>query len=89
MRAAVALHPTDYGYNDLSAKQIGTYGLAFALVPPLPGANTSVTGGYVYLHKQVYNPSAYRQALTLQYDVNVLSKEYLKLPRTASTSGTA
>ena len=28
MRRAVALHPTDYSYNDLSAKQIGTYGLA-------------------------------------------------------------
>ncbi len=28
MRRAVALHPTDFNYNDLPAKQIGSYGLA-------------------------------------------------------------
>ena len=76
MRRAVALHPTDYSYNDLSAKQIGTYGLASWF--PFAGANTGV-GGYVTSTSKYIIRSAYRQALILQYDVNVLSKEYFEI----------
>ena len=76
MRRAVALHPTDYSYNDLTAKQIGTYGLASWF--PFAGANTGVGGYVTYTNKYIIR-SAYRQALILQYDVNVLSQEYFRI----------
>lgn len=75
MRRAVALHPTDFNYNDLTSKQIGTYGLAAWF--PFTGANTGV-GNYLTQADKYVLRSAYRQSLILQYDINKLSGEKYK-----------
>ena len=73
MRRAVALHPTDFNYNDLTSKQIGSYGLASWF--PFTGANTGV-GNYTTQTNKYVLRSAYRQALILQYNVNTMSDGY-------------
>ena len=73
MRRAVALHPTDFNYNDLTSKQIGSYGLASWF--PFTGANTGVANYTTQTNKYVLR-SAYRQALILQYNVNTMSDRY-------------
>ena len=73
MRRAVALHPTDFNYNDLTSKQIGSYGLASWF--PFTGANTGVANYTTETNKYVLR-SAYRQALILQYNVNTMSDRY-------------
>ena len=72
MRRAVALHPTDYNYNDMPAKHQGSYGLASWL--PFAGANTG-TGGNVTDTSKYNMRSAYRQAMILQFNVDSLSAE--------------
>lgn len=75
MRRAVALHPADYNYSDMTAKQIATYGLAQWF--PFTGANTSSDTSTVI----PYNVrSAYRQALILQYDSQHMNRaQFTKL----------
>ena len=76
MRRAVALHPTDFNYNDLASKQIGSYGLASWF--PFTGANTGVANYTTGTNKYVLR-SAYRQALILQYNINTLDSRYYKI----------
>ena len=72
MRRAVALHPTDYNYNDMPAKHQGTYGLASWL--PFAGANTG-TGGNVNETSKYNMRSAYRQSIILQFNIDNLNAE--------------
>ena len=72
MRRAVALHATDYNYNDMPAKHQSTYGLACWL--PFGGANTG-TGGNVTDTSKYNMRSAYRQSMILQFNVDQLSAE--------------
>ena len=72
MRRAVALHPTDYNYNDMPAKHQSTYGLASWL--PFAGANTG-TGGNVTDTSKYNMRSAYRQSMILQFNVDQLSDD--------------
>lgn len=67
VRYAVALHPCDYCYDDMRAKQVANYNLCSWI--PFAGANTAndnVVDEYTIR-------SAYRQALILQYPALTMS----------------
>ena len=70
MRRSVALHPTDYNYNDMPAKQQGSYGLASWF--PFAGANTGTAGNATSTSK--YNMrSTYRQSIACQVHLDSMS----------------
>ena len=70
MRRAVALHPTDYNYNDMAAKHIGTYGLAEWF--PFMGANTGFAEYHSYTSRYILR-SAYRQSIACQVSMGSLT----------------
>ena len=75
IRLSVALHPTDYVYKDMAAKQVASYNIASWI--PFAGANTSSDSLRVIPYSV---RSAFRQALILQYDPrNLSASEYDKL----------
>ena len=76
MRRAVALHPTDFNYNDLASKQIGSYGLASWFPSPAP---TPALQTIPPRPTSMCSRSAYRQALILQYNINTLDSRYYKI----------
>ena len=63
MRRAVAIHPTDYNYNDLPAKQQGSYGMSAWF--PFTGANTGWGEYHGYTDKYIMR-TAYRQSIACQ-----------------------
>ena len=74
VRYAVALHPVDYCYADMIAKQVANYNLCSWI--PFAGANTASDDTV----NEYTVRSAYRQALILQYPVtNLKSADFSKL----------
>ena len=76
MRRSVALHPTDYNYNDMPAKHQGTYGLACWF--PFAGANTGF-GEYAERTSKYNMRSAYRQSIACQVHLDKLSDAERKI----------
>ena len=70
MRRAVSLHPTDYNYNDMAAKHIGTYGLAEWF--PFMGANTGFAEYHTFTSRYILR-SAYRQSIACQVSMGALN----------------
>ena len=78
MRRAVALHPTDYNYNDLTARHRASYGLACWF--PFTGANTGFDNYHTFTDKYIMR-SSFRQSIACQVNIEGFSEQRKQLLR--------